>query len=46
MKKECGKLIYSPSDLIRYMASPFASWLERYYLENSTAIPLCPTIRR
>jgi uncharacterized protein len=38
MKKECGKLIYSPSDLIRYMASPFASWLDRYDLENPGAI--------
>ena len=34
MKKERGKIIYSPSDLIRYLASPFGSWLDRYYLEN------------
>src|SRR5207245_10177406 len=34
MKKESGAIIYSPSDLIRYLASPFASWLDRYYLEN------------
>jgi hypothetical protein len=34
MKKHCGKLLYSPSDLIRYLASPFASWMDRYYLEN------------
>jgi len=38
MKKECGTVIYSPSDLIRYLASPFASWLERYNLENPGAI--------
>ena len=38
MKKESGKIIYSPSDLIRYAASPFASWMDRYYLENPTAI--------
>lgn len=38
MKKECGAVIYSPSDLIRYLASPFASWLDRYYLENPGAI--------
>src|SRR5438477_12789899 len=38
MKKESGALIYSPSDLIRYLASPFASWLDRYYLENLGAI--------
>ena len=25
MKKESGKVIYSPGDLIRYPASPFAS---------------------
>jgi len=24
MKKESGAIIYSPSDLIRYLASPFA----------------------
>jgi predicted RecB family nuclease len=38
MKKQSGNVIYSPSDLIRYMASPFASWLDRYYLENPGAI--------
>lgn len=34
MKKHSGQLIYSPSDLIRYLSSPFASWMDRYYLEN------------
>ena len=38
MKKESGRIIYSPSDLIRYLASPFASWLDRYHLENPDAI--------
>src|SRR6058998_882382 len=38
MKKQSGTIIYSPSDLIRYLASPFASWLDRYYLENPDAI--------
>src|SRR5438477_4134710 len=38
MKKDSGTIIYSPSDLIRYLASPFASWLDRYYLENLGAI--------
>jgi hypothetical protein len=38
MKKHCGNVVYSPSDLIRYLASPFASWLDRYYLENPGAI--------
>jgi predicted RecB family nuclease len=38
MYKHCGTIIFSPSDLIRYLASPFASWLDRYYLENRGAI--------
>ena len=38
MKKQSGIIIYSPTDLIRYLASPFASWLDRYYLENPDAI--------
>jgi predicted RecB family nuclease len=38
MRKQSGIIIYSPTDLIRYLASPFASWLDRYYLENPEAI--------
>jgi uncharacterized protein len=38
MKKESNRIVYSPSDLIRYLASPFASWLDRYHLENPDAI--------
>jgi uncharacterized protein len=38
MKKHCGKLLYSPSDLVRYLASPFASWMDRYYLEKPGTI--------
>src|SRR5512133_3267275 len=38
MRKETGAIVYSPSDLIRYLASPFASWLDRYELENRGAI--------
>src|SRR5580704_4840911 len=38
MKKHSEQLIYSPSDLVRYVASPFASWMDRYYLENPGAI--------
>ena len=34
MRKETGTIIYSPSDLIRYLASPFGSWLDRYRLEG------------
>lgn len=35
MKREAGstELIYSPSDLTRYIESPFASWMARYRLE-------------
>ncbi len=39
MKKTAdGRLVYSPSDLVRYLASPFASWMDRYYLENPEAV--------
>jgi len=38
MKKRDGQLQYSPSDLVRYLASPFASWMDRYYLEQPTAV--------
>jgi uncharacterized protein len=34
MKKQHGSLIFSPSDLVRYFASPFASWMDRYHLER------------
>jgi uncharacterized protein len=33
-KNSAGQLVFSPTDLIRYLASPFASWMERYNLEN------------
>lgn len=39
MKKTAdGLLVYSPSDLVRYLASPFASWMDRYYLEHPEAV--------
>jgi uncharacterized protein len=38
MKKRDGQLIFSPTDLIRYLASPFASWMERYHLENPDSV--------
>ena len=38
MTKENGAIVYSPSDLIRYLASPFSSWLDRYVLENPGAL--------
>ena len=34
MKKQLNSVIFSPSDLVRYFASPFASWMDRYHLEN------------
>lgn len=40
MKKQQGSILYSPTDLIRFMESPFASWMERLRLEDPTrAIP-------
>ncbi len=38
MNKHSDKLRYSPSDLVRYLASPFASWMDRYHLENRGAV--------
>lgn len=38
MKKSSGQLIFSPTDLVRYLQSPFASWMDRYYLENREAV--------
>lgn len=32
-KNEAGEVVFSPSDLVRYMSSPFASWMDRYHLE-------------
>ncbi len=29
-----GELIFSPSDLVRYLESPFSSWMDRQHLEN------------
>lgn len=33
MKKTGSQIIYSPSDLIRFMESEFASWMDRHYIE-------------
>src|SRR5438094_4015342 len=40
MKKESDSIIYSPSDLIRYLASPFASWLDGYKAEGSVLVEI------
>lgn len=33
-KTERGNVIFSPTDLIRYMGSAFASWMDRYHLDH------------
>jgi predicted RecB family nuclease len=38
VKYERCQLVFSPSDLIRFLVSPFASWMDRYYLEHPDAI--------
>lgn len=40
MRKHRGSILYSPTDLIRFMESPFGSWMERLRLADpSRAIP-------
>src|ERR1039457_4532732 len=29
-----GRLTYSPTDLIKFLESPFSSWMDRRYLEH------------
>ncbi|GEM_PF-1024121 len=31
---EKGQIVYSPSDLTRFLESPFASWIDRLYLKH------------
>lgn len=38
MRKISGQLLYSPTDLVRYLSSPFASWMDRYHIENPKAV--------
>lgn len=38
MRKHSGQILYSPSDLITYFSSPFSSWMDRYFLENPSAV--------
>ncbi len=38
MKRIDGQIIYSPSDLVTYLKSPFAAWMDRYELENKGQI--------
>lgn len=32
-KNEAGEVVFSPTDLVRFMSSPFASWMDRFHLE-------------
>lgn len=34
MKYDSGRLIYSPTDLVNFLESPFSSWMDRHHLEN------------
>lgn len=34
MRFDSGRLVYSPSDLVKYLESPFSSWTDRYHLDN------------
>jgi predicted RecB family nuclease len=38
MRKLNGSQIYSPSDLITFMESEYASWMDRFYLECPDAV--------
>jgi uncharacterized protein len=38
MRKISDQLVFSPSDLILYLSSPFASWMDRYHLENRSLV--------
>jgi predicted RecB family nuclease len=38
MKREEQNLVFSPTDIIRYVASPFASWMDRYSLDFPGAL--------
>lgn len=39
MRKEAdGRIIYAPSDLVTYLESPFASWMQRLYVEGASGI--------
>ena len=38
MRRIAGTIVYSPSDLISFVKSPFASWMDRKYLEDPAAL--------
>lgn len=39
MYKKHGQFYYSPTDLTRYMESPFASWMDRFSIEQPEQAP-------
>ena len=39
MYKQYGQFHFSPSDLTRYMESPFASWMDRFSIEHPDQAP-------
>lgn len=39
MQKNGPELLYSPSDLTTFVASPFASWMARFALEHKDELP-------
>ena len=39
MKKSGSQIIYSPSDLNRFMESEFGSWMDRHFLEVGSPLP-------
>ncbi|NQZ52429.1 MAG: TM0106 family RecB-like putative nuclease [Moritella sp.] len=39
MYKKKGQFYYSPSDLTRYMESPFVSWMDRFAIEHPKLTP-------
>jgi predicted RecB family nuclease len=38
MYKRSGELVFSPSDLITFFESPFASWMDRFHVESPGAL--------
>ena len=38
MRKKDGVIIYSPSDLVVYLESPYASWIDRRKLEGDDSL--------
>jgi uncharacterized protein len=39
MKRTENGIVYSPSDLIQFVKSPFASWMQRHFLEAGAPAP-------